>query len=71
MAYLHGEHANTFRGLGDAGAAGLRTPALARQVKSSRCVEAVQDLRQRMRPFGRHRLVADFEERAARFATAA
>ncbi|ARQ68640.1 transcriptional regulator [Streptomyces marincola] len=114
VAYLHGEHANTFRDLGDAGAAeeharrsigharqqkrarrgamsqaalavahlqrrdlesahaaGLRTLALARQVKSSRCVEAVQDLRQRMRPFGRHRLVADFEERAARFVTAA
>ncbi|MEV7421645.1 MULTISPECIES: transcriptional regulator [unclassified Streptomyces] len=113
-AYLHGEHANTFRDLGDsqnaeeharhsidhakrqkrarrgamsqaalavshlqrqdlesAHSAGLRTLALARQVKSSRCVEAVQDLQQRMRPFGRHRLVADFNERARDLVVAA
>lgn len=106
-AYLHGEHANTFRDLGQAetaerharqsidharkqrrarrGAmsqaalavshlqrrdleaahsAGLRTLSLSRQVKSSRCVEAVQDLQRRMEPFGTHRLVADFNERA-------
>jgi hypothetical protein len=109
VAYLHGEHANTFRDLGDADAAaehagrsigcakrqgrarrgamsqaalavshlqrrdlesayaaGLRTLSLSRQVKSSRCVEAVQDLQRRMRPFGRNRLVADFNERARR-----
>lgn len=106
-AYLHGEHANTFRDLGDADAAeeharrsiahatmqkrarrgamsqaalavshlqrrdldsaytaGVRTLKLTRQVKSSRAVEAVQDLQKRMQPFGRHRLVADFNERA-------
>ncbi|MDT3397220.1 transcriptional regulator [Streptomyces sp. B1866] len=107
VAYLHGEHAHTFRDLDQPGhaaehahrsiaharkqnrarrgalsqaalaashlqrddleaahAAGLRTLSLARKVKSSRAVEAVQDLRTRMKPFGRHRLVADFEERA-------
>ncbi|MFD8940269.1 transcriptional regulator [Streptomyces sp. NPDC059578] len=106
-AYLHGEHANTFRDLGDAESAeeharrsiqdahvqkrarrgamshaalavshlqrrdleaaytaGVRTLKLTGQVKSSRAVEAVQDLRRRMRPFGGHRLVADFDERA-------
>ncbi|MGW7618829.1 transcriptional regulator [Streptomyces antimycoticus] len=106
-AYLHGEHANTFRDLGEAGpareharrsieharkqkrarrgamshaalaasylqrndleaahAVGVRTISLTRQVKSSRAVEAVQDLQKRMKPFGRHRLVADFNERA-------
>ncbi|MBB4782946.1 transcriptional regulator [Streptomyces rapamycinicus] len=106
-AYLHGEHANTFRDLGEpenakeharrsidharkqkrarrgamshaalaashlqdkdleaAHAAGVRTISLTQQVKSSRAVEAVQDLQKRMRPFGRHRLVADFNERA-------
>ncbi|WP_338684363.1 transcriptional regulator [Streptomyces acidiscabies] len=105
-AYLHGEHANTFRDLGDAEAAeeharwsiayaarqkrarrgamsqaalagsylqrrdleaayaaGVRTLKLAGQVKSSRAVEAVQDLQQRMRAFGRHRLVVDFGAR--------
>jgi hypothetical protein len=45
-------------------AVGLRTLTLSHQVKSSRCVEAVQDLQKRMRPFGNHRLVADFNERA-------
>lgn len=106
-AYLHGEHANAFRDLGDAvhaaeharqsirharaqkrarrGAmssaalavshlqnrdleaahsASVRTLDLARQVKSSRAVEAVQDVQRRMIPFGRHPLVADFNERA-------
>ncbi|WP_405561932.1 transcriptional regulator [Streptomyces sp. NBC_01180] len=106
-AYLHGEHANTFRDLGDgvasaeharrsidhakmqkrarrgamsqaalatshlhnrdleaAHAAGIRTLSLSRQVKSSRCIEAVQDLQRRMQPFGTHRLVADFNEKA-------
>ncbi|MBZ4321291.1 transcriptional regulator [Streptomyces huiliensis] len=113
-AYLHGEHANTFRDLGDAPAAeeharrsiehaaqqkrarrgamsqaalavshlqrrdlesayaaGIRTLKLSRQVKSSRCVEAVQDLQKRLRPFGRHRLVADFNERARELVAAA
>ncbi|MGW4318098.1 transcriptional regulator [Streptomyces sp. NPDC004684] len=113
-AYLHGEHANTFRDMGDAVtaeeharrsiehaavqkrarrgamsqaalavshlqrrdlegayAAGLRTLKLAGQVKSSRAVEAVQDLQRRMRPFGRHRLVADFTERASELTMAA
>jgi len=106
-AYLNGEHAMTFRDLGDndtsaefarrsiaharsqnrarrgamsqaalaashlqkrdleaAHAAGLRTLNLSQQVKSSRCIEAVQDLRRRMVPFGQHSLVADFNERA-------
>ncbi|MBB6415851.1 transcriptional regulator [Streptomyces sp. AK010] len=106
-AYLHGEHANTFRDLGDAEAAeeharrsiahaamqkrarrgamsqaalavshlqrrdldsayaaGVRTLKLTRQVKSSRAVEAVQDLQKRMQPFGRSRLVADFNAQA-------
>ncbi|MFF0066974.1 transcriptional regulator [Streptomyces sp. NPDC005279] len=113
-AYLHGEHANTFRDLGQADAAeeharqsigharkqrrarrgamsqaalavshlqrrdleaahaaGLRTLSLSRQVKSSRCVEAVQDLQRRMQPFGNHRLVADFSERARDLVAAA
>ncbi|WP_329133631.1 transcriptional regulator [Streptomyces sp. NBC_01476] len=113
-AYLHGEHANTFRDLDDADAAeqharqsidharaqrrarrgamsqaalaathlqrgdleaahavGLRTLFLSRQVKSSRCVEAIQDLQRRMQPFGKHRLVADFNDRAREFAAAA
>ncbi|MGW2865602.1 transcriptional regulator [Streptomyces sp. NPDC001205] len=112
-AYLHGEHANTFRDLGDAAqaeeharesiqyaqqqkrarrgamsqavlaashlqrrdleaahAAGLRTLKLSQQVKSSRCVEAVQDLQRRMRPFGDHRLVADFDEQARQLVAA-
>lgn len=113
-AYLHGEHANTFRDLGEPDAAeqharqsidharrqrrarrgamsqaalaathlqrrdldaahavGLRTLSLSRQVKSSRCVEAVQDLQRRMQPFGNHRLVADFNDRAREFVAAA
>ncbi|MEW1655618.1 transcriptional regulator [Streptomyces sp. NPDC093707] len=113
-AYLHGEHANTFRDLGDAEAAeeharrsiehaavqkrarrgamshaalavshlqrrdleaahaaGVRTIKLSAQVKSSRAVEAVQDLQRRMQPFGRHRLVADLNERARELVAAA
>ncbi|MFD9823144.1 transcriptional regulator [Streptomyces violascens] len=113
-AYLHGEHAMTFRDLNQAetagqhaqqsidharqqrrarrgamsqaalavshlqrhdleGAhqAGLRTLTLSRQVKSSRCIEAVQDLQRRMEPFGQHRLVADFNERARDLVAAA
>ncbi len=113
-AYLHGEHANTFRDLGEPGtaeeharqsidharrqrrarrgamsqaalavshlqrndleaahAAGVRTLRLSQQVKSSRCIEAVQDLKRRMEPFGNHRLVADFNERARELAAAA
>ncbi|EKX69174.1 tetratricopeptide repeat protein [Streptomyces ipomoeae 91-03] len=113
-AYLHGEHANTFRDLGEpeaaeeharrsishaamqkrarrgamsqaalavshlqrrdleaAYSAGLRTLKLTGQVKSSRAVEAVQDLQKRMQPFGRHRLVADFSERARELVAAA
>ncbi len=114
VAYLHGEHANTFRDLDDADAAeeharlsinaakqqrrarrgamsqaalavahlqrrdldgahaaGLKMLALTAQVKSSRCVETVEDLRRRMVPFGRHRLVADFNERASALVQAA
>ncbi|MFD9690963.1 transcriptional regulator [Kitasatospora sp. NPDC059088] len=52
------------RDLEQAHAAGLRTLSLAGKVKSSRAVEAVSDLQRRMEPFGRHRLVADFTERA-------
>jgi len=106
-AYLNGEHAMTFRDLGDneqsavfarrsieharsqqrarrgamsqaalaashlqnldleaAHAAAVRTINLSQQVKSSRCIEAVEDLRRRMVPFGQHSLVADFNERA-------
>jgi hypothetical protein len=59
------------RDLEAAHAAGLRTLSLSRQVKSSRGVEAVQDLRRRMEPFGRHRLVGDFNERARDLAAAA
>ncbi|WP_432157957.1 hypothetical protein [Streptomyces sp. bgisy153] len=113
-AYLHGEHANTFRDLGDAVsadeharrsidharsqkrarrgamsqaalavshlqrndleaayAAGVRTLNLTQQVRSSRAVEAVHDLQRRMRPFGSHRLVADFNERARELTAAA
>lgn len=112
-AYLHGEHANTMRDLGDAEAAqehaarsiehakmqrrarrgamshaalavshlqrrdldaaysvGLRTLKLSGQVKSSRAIEAVQDLQRRMQPFG-GRLVADFSERARELVAAA
>ncbi|MQY14624.1 hypothetical protein SRB5_47920 [Streptomyces sp. RB5] len=113
-AYLHGEHANTFRDIGRpelaeqhaqqsitharrqrrarrgalsqaalaashlqrhdleaAHAAGLRTLSLSRRVKSSRCVEAVRDLLRRMSPYGKHRLVADFGERARELTSAA
>ncbi|MFJ6215591.1 transcriptional regulator [Streptomyces sp. NPDC092296] len=112
-AYLHGEHANAFRDLGQAenaaeharqsiqharaqnrarrGAmsqaalavshlqnrdleaahsASVRTLDLARRVKSSRAIEAVQDVQRRMIPFGSHPLVADFNERARVLATA-
>jgi hypothetical protein len=50
--------------LAAAHAAELRTLSLSRQAKSSRCLQAVQDLQRRMKPFGRHRLVPDFNERA-------
>lgn len=113
-AYLHGEHANTFRDLDQpdhasehahlsidharqqkrarrgamsqaalavshlqrndleaAHAAGIRTLSLAKQVQSSRCVEAVQDLQRRMEPFGNHRLVVDFADRARELTAAA
>lgn len=52
-------------------AAGLRTLSLAGKVKSSRAVEAVVDLQKRMQPFGTHRPVADFTERARAVTTAA
>lgn len=52
------------RNLEAAHAAGLRAISLAKRVKSSRCVEAVQDVRRRMEPYGAHRLVTDFAERA-------
>ncbi|MCS0639193.1 transcriptional regulator [Streptomyces sp. LP05-1] len=113
-AYLHGEHAHTFRDSGDpfsaaehahrsieqakkqnrarrgamsqaalavshlqrrdldsAYQAGLRTLSLAGRVQSSRAVEAVQDLDRRMSRFGRHRLAADFSERARELVKAA
>ncbi|MFF7942460.1 hypothetical protein ACFZC5_22325 [Nocardia gamkensis] len=41
----------------------MRTLDLARKVKSSRSVEAVRDIQQRMVAFGPHPLVADFNER--------
>ena len=59
------------RDLEAAHAAGVRTLSLSRQVKSTRCVEAVQDLQRRMKPFGQHRLVADFNERAREVVAAA
>ncbi|MEV6730041.1 transcriptional regulator [Streptomyces sp. NPDC051364] len=43
--------------------AGVRTLELTRRVRSSRCVEAVQDVQRRMIPFGHDRLVADFNDR--------
>ncbi|MEV0190212.1 transcriptional regulator [Kitasatospora purpeofusca] len=43
--------------------AGVRALDLSRRVQSSRSVEAVQDVRRRMVPFGSHPLVADFNER--------
>nr|WP_323809097.1 transcriptional regulator [Kitasatospora acidiphila] len=52
------------RDLEAAHAAGLRTLSLTSQVQSSRAVEAVQNLKRQMTPFGRHPLVADFNERA-------
>lgn len=52
------------RDLEAAHAAGLRTLTLTSQVKSSRAVEAVQNLKQQMVPFGRHALGADFDDRA-------
>ncbi|MFH0243257.1 transcriptional regulator [Streptomyces sp. HK10] len=113
-AYLHGEHAMTFRDLGDpessevhavrsieyahaqkrarrgamsqaalavthlqrrdldsAYAVGLRTLKLAGQVKSTRAADAVEDLQRRMRPFGKNRLVADFNDRAREVVKAA
>ena len=59
------------RDLEAAHAAGVRTLNLSRQVKSSRCIEAVQDLQCRMIPFGQHQLVADFNERTWDFLSAA
>ncbi len=44
--------------------ASVKTIDLARQVKSSRAVEALQDVQRRMVPFGAHPLVADINERA-------
>lgn len=52
-------------------AAGVRTIDLARKVRSSRCTDAVQDLRKRMVPYGRHPLVADFSERTRELVRAA
>ncbi|MBF6298517.1 transcriptional regulator [Nocardia amamiensis] len=52
------------RDLEAAHAAGVRTLDLSRRVKSSRSVEAVRDVQQRMMAFGAHPLVADFNERA-------
>ncbi|WP_228836237.1 hypothetical protein [Nocardia brasiliensis] len=52
------------RDLDAAYAAGVRTVSLAGKVKSSRSVEAVRDIQQRMVAFGPHPLVVDFNERA-------
>jgi hypothetical protein len=52
------------RDLEAAHAAGVRTLELARKVKSSRSVDAVRDVQQRLTSFGAHPLVADFTERA-------
>lgn len=52
------------RDLEAAHAAGLRTLSLTSQVQSSRAVDAVQNLKRQMTPFGKHPLVADFSERA-------
>ncbi|MET9294635.1 transcriptional regulator [Streptomyces sp. NPDC003077] len=58
------------RNLEAAHAAAVRTLDLTRRVKSSRCVEAVQDLQKRMVPFGKDPLVADFNERVRSVLTA-
>ncbi|WP_211336421.1 hypothetical protein [Nocardia tenerifensis] len=52
------------RDLEAAHAAGVRTVNLSSKVKSSRSVEAVRDIQQRMATFGPHPLVVDFNERA-------
>ncbi|MGC0311964.1 hypothetical protein QBC98_000409 [Kitasatospora acidiphila] len=52
------------RDLEAAHSAGLRTLSLTSQVQSSRAIEAVQNLKRQMTPFGQHALVADFNERA-------
>lgn len=52
------------RDLEAAHAASVRTVNLSSKVKSSRSVEAVRDIQQRMVAFGPHPLVADFNERA-------
>ncbi|MFI9273817.1 transcriptional regulator [Kitasatospora sp. NPDC052896] len=52
------------RDLEAAHAAGVRTLNLTRQVQSSRAIEAVQSIQRQLTPFGRHPLVADFNERA-------
>ncbi|MGW2665926.1 hypothetical protein ACWCW7_33665 [Nocardia tengchongensis] len=51
------------RDLEAAHAAAVRTLDLSNRVKSSRSVEAVRDVRDRMMLFGAHPLVADFDER--------
>ncbi|MFI5779520.1 hypothetical protein [Nocardia sp. NPDC051570] len=50
--------------------AAVRTVDLSRKVKSSRSVEAVRDVQQRIMTFGPHPLVADFNERARVFLAA-
>lgn len=50
--------------LDNAHSAAVKTIDLARRVQSSRAVEALEDVRKRMIPFGSHPLVADFNERA-------
>jgi hypothetical protein len=52
------------RNLEAAYSAGLRSIELAGRVKSSRTREAVGDVQTRMNALGRHRLVADYSERA-------
>ncbi|KZM72224.1 transcriptional regulator [Nocardia terpenica] len=51
------------RDLEAAYAAGVQTLDLSRKVKSSRSIEAVRDVQQKMNSFGAHPLVAEFNER--------
>ncbi|MEV0766230.1 hypothetical protein [Nocardia sp. NPDC050435] len=52
------------RDLEGAHAAGLKTLKLSATIKSSRSIEAIRDVAQKMHAFGKHRLVIDFNDRA-------
>ncbi|MFJ4651057.1 hypothetical protein ACIP5Y_07265 [Nocardia sp. NPDC088792] len=58
------------RDLEAAHTAGVRTLELSQKVKSSRSIEAVRDVRQRMTAFGAHPLVTDFADRTRAFLAA-